>query len=267
MADETTQTTDASPNVTAPSQAQSQAQPATPDTSVAQPANGSKPSTSTSQIPGSLTEDDFRKRESQIAQQYASRTAQIQAEFARFKQQAEAQQNALERQRVEQMSDDQQANYWRGKWEQEQQAKAQADAAQQAYQYFNTAAANMLAEAGIAYNDPDIAPFLSGGASLEGITQLATGIAKVSAARLAQAKAEAEKAFKRGGIDALNEAGVTSTTSNTGSGGAVTAQDAKTKAYEELRKKLIEKARAGKAVRPSEYADLLKAQQAAGMRG
>ena len=125
------------------------------------------------------------------------------------------------------------------------------------------AAADMLREAGIAFNDPRIQPFLSAGATAQGIAELAKGIAKISAAEVAAAREEAAKASKRGAIEALNEAGVTATSNGTGAGSAASTQTAAQRAYEARREQLAAKRNRGQTVTPADYAELRKLAQAA----
>ena len=258
MAD-ATQTTE---GVSAPTAPASTPAPAA-EIASAQPADA-KPAQSTEPAKpsaGSLTDsEDFRKFQSEADRRYNA----LQRQWQETRDQLRAQAAEAERLRLANASDDERANYYAQQVQAIRAQQEQNERAQAEYNYFNGLAYTMLQEAGMKGDDPRLSPYLSGGATPQGIAQLATGIAKIAAAEAREAKEEAAKAAKRGAIEALNEAGVTATSNGTGAGAAASAQSSARKAYEERLAKLRDRAqKGGSAATAAEWADLQKLKRAA----
>lgn len=257
----TTTTTGPAPAASGDQAATATAQPTTGGQGSAQP--GQPTTTPTRAVTGAQAgaqEDGLEEYRRAADNRYNQLAGQFQQQQAALAQQA-AQFEAL---RLANADDAERAAYYQQKANQlqaEYQRRAQEQAA---YTHWNNQAYALIVESGLDPKDKRLAPYMAGGATAEGVAQLATGIAKIKTAEANALRVEAEKATTRGAQAALAEAGVTSTSSNTGAGGQPDRRTPAQQAYESERARLNEKRKAGRPVTPAEFAELRKLQNAAG---
>jgi len=217
MTDETTTTAGASTvDATAPTEvagAPTSPDQATPSTA----APSAKPAAPTAQ-PKLEDNPDF--------QEWRSRADQQRDELARqaneLRQQAKTANDRLEQQQLASMDDEQQAIYWRNKAIQQEQAALAEQTRYQTIQYWNGQASELFRNAKLDPRDPEVRKFFAdqfaAEPSADAHSKLASRLVQYQSKLIDDARTEASAERKRGAVDALNEAGVTVTSSGSGAG-------------------------------------------------
>ena len=153
----------------------------------------------------SLTDDpDVREWQSTYDRQIAAMQARIAETTARAEQaQREAQELRLQGADPEDVARFYKGELDRVKTEQQREAQVKAQEDRLTNQAFS-----IIRQAGIDPKDPELAPFLRGGPTPEGVAQVALGVVKLLSNRLAAKDSEIANAVIRGQQQALRDAGV-----------------------------------------------------------
>jgi hypothetical protein len=153
----------------------------------------------------SLTDDpDVREWQSAYDRQISQMQRELQAAAARAEQ---AQREAMEL-RLEGAAPEDQARFFKGELERIRTEQQRAAEIKRQEDVLTNQAFSIIRTAGIDPKDPELAPYLRGGPTPEGVAQVAMGVVRLLGKRLAEMDGEIETAKARAAQQALREAGV-----------------------------------------------------------
>lgn len=132
------------------------------------------------------------------------------------------------------------AGYWRAEAQRVQHETQQREQQRVQEERLTQQAFGIVKAAGIDPADPDLAPYLKGGPTAEGVAYLANGVVKLQAKKIADLEARIETERTRAAQEALRAAGVAQV--DTSSGSVPTGDEAKRQEFDAFRKSVRGKA-------------------------